>query len=67
MHPVGADAAHPALLDRDRFGVQALRDAEPLRVDAAGHHAVGRGLRQVLTMMLACSGGSPPVPSSSMS
>ena len=46
VHPVAADAAHPALLDRDRFGEQALGDAEPLRVHAAGHHTVDRHRRR---------------------
>src|SRR3954471_19888576 len=34
VHPVAAYAAHPALFDRDRFGVEPLGDAETLGVDA---------------------------------
>ena len=45
MHPVASDTAHPALLDRHRFGVKTVGDAESLRV-AVG--AVRGGLGQII-------------------
>ena len=52
VHPIVGDAAHPTLLDRNRFGIEAVGDAEPLRVAVdPGRGGPGRSL----TMISACS------------
>ena len=63
-------AAHPALFDRDRFGVEPLGDAEALRVHAPRHlpsMPVGVGLGEVVDDDVGLSGGNPPAPESIMS
>ncbi|OBB07498.1 hypothetical protein A5662_09525 [Mycobacteriaceae bacterium 1482268.1] len=50
VHPVRADATHPALLHSDGLGVEPLWDAESLWVHAAGHHAVDADRRYVMAI-----------------
>lgn len=57
-------AAEPTLFDRDRFGIQSVGDAEPLRIPVG---ARGGGLRQIADDDVSLLGRQPPVPSSSMS